>query len=113
MNTGQTVFTQVMERIPHWGFQRAYTACDVSSPRSNAISTWDHYLTIGFAQMTFRESLRDIAACLSAQAGLAYHMGFRSRITRSALSQANEQRDWRPWAHLARKLMPKVRALYF
>lgn len=52
-------------------------------------------------------------ACLKAQTGLAYHMGFRSRITRRALSRANEQRDWRPWAHLARKLMPKVRALYF
>lgn len=62
--------------------------------------------------MTFRESLRDIEACLSAQSGLAYHMGFRSRVTRSALSRANEQRDWRPWEHLARKLMPKVRALY-
>lgn len=113
MNTGQTVFTQVMARIPHWEFQRAYTACGVPPPRSDALSPWDHFLALGFAQMTFRESLRDIEACLGAQAGLAYHMGFRSRITRSALSRANERRDWRPWEHLAGKLMPKVRALYF
>lgn len=113
MNTGQTVFTQVMARIPHWEFQRAYTACGVPPPRSDALSPWDHFLALGFAQMTFRESLRHIEACLGAQAGLAYHMGFRSRITRSALSRANERRDWRPWEHLAGKLMPKVRALYF
>lgn len=113
MNTGQTVFTQVMARIPHWEFQRAYAACGVPAPRRDALSPWDHFLTLGFAQMTFRESLRDIEACLNAQVGLAYHMGFRSRITRSALSHANEQRDWRPWEHLAGKLMPKVRALYF
>jgi hypothetical protein len=62
--------------------------------------------------MTFRQSLRDIEACLRAQRGLAYHLGFRGTITRSALARANEQRDWRPWALLARKLMPKVRALY-
>jgi hypothetical protein len=78
MNTGQTVFSQVMARIPHWEFQRAYTACDVPAPRSDALSPWDHFLTLGFAQMTFRESLRDIEACLNAQAGLAYHPKFRS-----------------------------------
>jgi hypothetical protein len=76
MNTGQTVFSQVMARIPHWEFQRAYTACDMPAARSDAFSPWDHFLTLSFAQMTFRESLRDIEACLNAQAGLAYHMGF-------------------------------------
>ena len=112
MNTGQTVFSQVMARIPHWEFQRAYTSCGVLPPRRDALSPWDHFLTLSFAQMTFRESLRGIEACLQAQAGLAYHMGFHTKITRSALARANEQRDWRPWEHLARKLMPKVRALY-
>ena len=112
MNTGQTVFSQVMARIPHWEFQRAYTSCGVLPPRRDALSPWDHFLTLSFAQMTFRESLRDIEACLQAQAGLAYHMGFHTKITRRALARANEQRDWRPWEHLARKLMPKVRALY-
>lgn len=101
-----------MARIPHWEFQRAYRACGARPPRSDALSPWDHFLALCFAQLTFRQSLRDIEACLRAQPGLAYHLGFRGAITRSALARANEQRDWRPWAHLARKLMPKVRALY-
>lgn len=112
VNTGQTVFAQVMACIPHWAFQRAYRACDVSAPRTDALSPWDHFLALCFAQMTFRQSLRDIEACLRAQPSLAYHLGFRGTITRSALARANEQRDWRPWAHLARQLMPKVRSLY-
>ena len=101
-----------MARVPHWEFQRAYRACEVAAPRADALSPWDHFLALCFAQMTFRQSLRDIEACLRAQRGLAYHLGFRGAITRSALARANEQRDWRPWALLARKLMPKVRSLY-
>jgi hypothetical protein len=112
MNTGQTAFAQVMARIPHWEFQRAYKACGVDLPRSNALSAWDHFLALCFAQMTFRQSLRDIEACLKAQRGLAYHMGFRSSISRSSLARANEQREWSPWAYLARRLMAKVRTLY-
>lgn len=112
MNAGQTVFAQVIARIPHWEFRRAYSACNLILPRSNALSPWDHFLALCFAQMTFRQSLRDIEACLRAQAGLAYHMGFRSQITRSSLARANEKRPWEPWAHLARKLIPKARALY-
>jgi hypothetical protein len=101
-----------MARIPHWEFQRAYDSLAIAPPRKNALSTWDHFLALCFAQMTFRESLRDIEACLGAQPSLAYHMGLRFRITRSALARANEQRDWRAWERLACKLMPKVRALY-
>ena len=81
-------------------------------PRSNALSAWDHFLALCFAQMTLRRSLRDIEACLRAQSGLAYHMGFRSVVTRSSLARANEQRAWRPWAHLAGKLITKARSLY-
>ncbi|MBM3874021.1 MAG: DUF4372 domain-containing protein [Verrucomicrobia bacterium] len=112
MNTGQAVFAQIMARIPHWEFQRAYQASGAITPRADALSPWDHFLALCFAQMTFRQSLRDIEAGLRAQRGLSYHLGFRGTITRSALARANEQRDWRPWAVLARKLMPKVRALY-
>lgn len=101
MNSGQSVFTQVMSRIPHWEFQRAYAALGIAPPRRGALSNWDHFLALCFAQMTFRDSLRDIEACLGAQPSVAYHMGFRSRITRSALSRANEQRDWRAWQRLA------------
>jgi len=112
MNTGQTAFAQVMASIPHWEFQRAYKACGVTLPRGNSLSAWDHFLALCFAQMTFRQSLRDIEACLKAQRGLAYHMGFRSAITRSSLARANEQREWTPWAYMAAMLMPKVRELY-
>jgi hypothetical protein len=112
MNTGQTVFAQVIARIPHWEFRRAYRACDLTMSRSNALSPWDHFLALCFAQMTFRQSLRDIEACLRAQSGLAYHMGFRSPITRSSLARANEKRAWQTWDCLARKLIPKARSLY-
>lgn len=88
------------------------SACGARAPRSDALSPWDHFLALCFAQLTFRQSLRDIEACLRAQPGLAYHLGFRGAITRSALARANEQREWQPWAMLARKHMPKVRALY-
>lgn len=112
MNSGKTVFSQVMARLPHWEFQRLHTAHSTTPIRRGALSPWDHFLALAFAQMTFRESLRDIEACLEAQTGLAYHMGFRARITRSTLARANEERDWRPLAALAQKLMPRVRALY-
>ncbi len=101
-----------MARLPHWEFQRLHTAHSTTPIRRGALSPWDHFLALAFAQMTFRESLRDIEACLEAQTGLAYHMGFRARITRSTLARANEERDWRPLAALAQKLMPRVRALY-
>ena len=101
-----------MARVPHWEFHRAYRHCASPLPRSNALSAWDHFLALSFAQFTFRQSLRDIEACLRAQPGLSYHMGFRGRITRSGLARANELRDWRPWAHLAGRLMAKVRVLY-
>lgn len=101
-----------MARIPHWEFQRAYKACGIPAPRGNSLSPWDHFLALCFAQMTFRQSLRDIEACLKAQRGLAYHMGFRAAVSRSSLARANEQREWTPWAYLASKLMPKVRDMY-
>ena len=67
---------------------------------------------MGFAQMTFRQSLRDIEACLRAKRELGQHMGFHSTITRSSLSRANRNRQWKPWPHLTRKLIPKARSLY-
>ena len=112
MNTGPTVFTQVIARIPHWELRRAYSSCALAMPRINALSAWDRFLALCFAHMTFRRSLRDIEACLLAQTGLAYHMGFRSRITRSSLARANERRAWQPWAHLASKLITRARPLY-
>jgi hypothetical protein len=111
MNVGKMVFSQVMERVPHWEFQRLARAHAPSDGRRQ-FSAWDHFLALAFAQMTFRESLRDIEACLSTQAEVSYHLGFRARVTRSTLARANEERDWRLFAGLAHKLIDRARRLY-
>ena len=110
MNAGKTVFSQVLGRVRHWEFQRLAQIHDRSDGRRQ-FSAWDHFLALAFAQMTFRESLRDIEACLST-GGLAYHLGFRQRVTRSTLARANDERDWRLPAALAHKLMHRARRLY-
>ncbi len=110
MNAGKTVFSQVLARVPHWEFQRLAKDHDQSDGRRQ-FSAWDHFLALAFAQMTFRESLRDIEACLSTPR-LAYHLGFRQRVTRSTLARANEERDWRLHSALAHKLMHRARLLY-
>jgi hypothetical protein len=111
MNVGKTVFSQVLDRVPHWEFRRLASIHDSADGRRQ-FSSWDHFLARAFAQMTFRESLRDIEACLSTQPKLAYHLGFRVRLTRSTLARANEERDWRLFAALAHKLITRARRLY-
>jgi hypothetical protein len=111
MNTGKMIFTQVLECVPHWEFRRLTQAHDAADGRRQ-FSAWDHFLALAFAQMTFRDSLRDIEACLRTQPAVAYHLGFRTRVTRSTLARANEERDWRPWAALAHKLIARARRLY-
>jgi transposase len=111
MNSGKMVFSQVVARVPHWEFQRLARAHDKADGRRQ-FSAWDHFLALVFAQMTFRESLRDIEACLSTQQGLGYHLGFRSRVTRSTLARANEERSWQLFAALAQKLIRRARRLY-
>ena len=74
------------------------------------LSAYDHFLTLVFAQLTHRESLRDLAACLQRQR--AYHAGFRSRATRTNIAYANQHRDWRIFAQVAELLMRRVRRLY-
>lgn len=110
MNAGQTVFSQVLAHVPHWEFQRLAKAYDRGDGRRQ-FSSWDHFLALAFAQMTFRESLRDIEACL-ATPHLAHHLGFRHRVTRATLARANEQRDWRLFSALADKLIARARPLY-
>lgn len=110
MNAGKMVFAQVVSRVPHGEFQRLARLHDPADCRRR-FSAWDHFLALAFAQMTFRESLRDIVACLSTP-HLSYHLGFRHRVTRSTLARANEERDWRLFAALAHKLMDRARRLY-
>lgn len=111
MFSGKTIFSQIVELIHPQQFRRC-----VERYRGNyklrAFSCWDQFLCMAFAQLTFRESLRDIEDCLSARPDQLYHLGFRSRVCRSTLADANEARDWRIYADLATLLIKKARRLY-
>lgn len=111
MNEGKTVFAQVMACVPHWEFRRAVAAHD-NAVRTRGFSAWDHFLAMCFAQITFRESLRDIEACLDAQPTLRHQLGFRSRVTRSTLARVNEQRPWQLFAAVAQKLIIRAQHAY-
>ena len=111
MNFGRTVFSQLMDRIDHNEFHRI-----VASHRGNArkltFSCWDQYLCMAFAQLTYRESLRDIESCLRALGAKLYHAGIRSPISRSTLAYANEHRPWQIYRDLTLSLIAQARALY-
>lgn len=111
MNQGQTLFAQVMAHAPHREFQRCVRRYR-GDARVRRFTCWDHFLTLAFAQLTYRESLRDIEACLGAMPERLYHMGFRSTLSRSTLADANEKRDWRIYADFAQVLIHEARKLY-
>jgi len=111
MNVGQTVFSQLIEHLPHKEFQKCVTRYSGSS-YVKSFSCWDQFLSMAFAQLTYRESLRDIEACLRSMQSKLYHMGFRTKISRSTLADANESRDWRIYADFAQVLVGVARPLY-
>ncbi len=111
MNTGRTVFSQLIEQLPQREFQKC-VARHCGSSYLKSFSCWDQFLSMAFAQLTYRESLRDIEACLRSMRGKLYHMGFRSRVARSTLADANESRDWRIYADFAQVLIGIARPLY-
>src|SRR5437879_7121244 len=94
MNTGRTVFSQLMDHLPTYEFQKCVNRYS-GDYRSRSLSCRDQFLAMAFAQLTYRESLRDIVTCLRSIGSKLYHMGFRSTIARSILEDANEYRDWR------------------
>ena len=100
-----------MAHISHLEFQKCVTRYD-GDRHHRSLSCWDQYLAMAFAQFTYRESLRDIEACLQSMSGKLYHMGFRSRIARSTLADANETHDWRIFADFAQHLIATARPLY-
>src|SRR6266705_876134 len=108
MNTGRTVFSQLVEFLPHQQFQKCVDRYGGGRYLNN-LSCWDQYLAMAFAQLTYRESLRDIEACLRAVGGKLYHMGFRGKISRSTLADAN---DWRIFADFAQVLIHLARPMY-
>lgn len=111
MNTGRTIFSQVMDYVPMHEFNRCVERYH-GTYKVKDFSCWDHFLCMAFAQLTYRESLRDIVNCLGAQQSKLYHLGFRSRITRSTLSYANNTRDFRIYADLAAVLLKTAKELY-
>jgi len=92
MNTGKTVFSQVMEFLPLYEFRKCVKRYH-GDYKVKSFSCMDQFLCLAFAQLTFRESLRDIEACLRSMQSKLYHMGMRGRVSRNTLSNANNQRD--------------------
>ena len=111
MNLGKLVFTQVTEHLPRTTFRRCVARYG-GTYKVKSFSCLDQYLCMAFAQLTYRESLRDIEACLRAQQRKLYHMGIQSRVSRSTLADANESRDWRIYADFAQSLIAIARRLY-
>ncbi len=111
MHVGKTLFAQVMEFVPWTSFARIVQRYS-GNAGMRTLSCTEQFRAMAFAQLTWRESLRDIEASLSANAGKLYAMGFRSAVRRSTLADANELRDWRIWADLAAVLIRRARKLY-
>jgi hypothetical protein len=111
MNTGKTLFAQLMDFLPWKTFHRIVTRYD-GNYRVRTLCCSEHFRVLAFAQLTYRESLRDIEACLSAQSAKLYHMGIHSPVKRATLADANERRDWRIYAEFAQRLVTQARELY-
>jgi len=111
MNLGRTIFAQIMDTLPLEEFRRC-VARYRGDYKVQSFSCLDQFLCLAFAQLSYRESLRDIETCLRAQQSKLYHMGFRGRISRNTLAHANERRDWRIFADFGQALMARARALY-
>jgi len=111
MNTGKTLLAQLIDFLPWKTFGRIVARYDGDS-RVRTLRCGEQYRAMAFAQLTYRESLRDIETCLSVQASKLYHMGLREPIRRSTLADANESRDWRIYADLAQRLIAQARKLY-
>ena len=111
MNQGTTIFTQLLDHLPKDEFRRCVERYD-GSYKVQRFSCWNQFLAMAFAQPTYRESLRDIEACLNAQPSKLYNMGSRNRVTRSTLSYAKNTRDWHIYRDFAQALIQIAHELY-
>ena len=111
MNSGSTIFSQLVGFLSHYEFQKCVSRYD-GEHKVKSFSCWDQYLCMAFAQLTYRESLRDIEACLHVAKDKLYHMGIRSKVSRNTLSNANMVRDWRIFADFGQELIAEARILY-
>jgi Domain of unknown function (DUF4372)/Transposase DDE domain len=111
MYSGQTIFSQLMDFAPRYEFRLCVERYR-GDYKVQSFSCWDHFLTLSFAQLTYRESLRDIEACLRSTSKKLYHMGIRGKVSRNTLANANQVRDWRIYADFAQVLIREARELY-
>ena len=111
MNTGKTIFSQVMEFLPLYEFRKCVQRYQ-GDYKVQSFSCMDQFLCMAFAQLTCRESLRDIESCLRFMQPKLYHMGIRGQVSRNTLANANNQRDWRIYADFAQVLIHQARGLY-
>src|SRR5215470_19104288 len=111
MNQGTSVFSQILSLVDYNDFRRYVNRYD-GDRRVRTLSCWEQFLSMAFAQLTRRESLRDIEVSLAAHRKQLYHSGFRSSVKRSTLADANELRDWRIYSDFAQHLIEQARQLY-
>lgn len=111
MHSDSTIFTQLMDFLPRYEFKKCVDRYQ-GNYKVKSFSCWDQFLCMAFAQLTFRESLRDIEACLRVAKPRLYHMGFRGTVSRNTLAHANQVRDWRIYADFAQVLIGMARPLY-
>jgi hypothetical protein len=111
MNEGRLIFAQLIDLLPRYEFSKCVDRYR-GNHRVRSFTCRDQFLCMAFAQLTYRESLRDIEACLLSLQGKLYHMGIRGKVSRSTLADANEQRDWRIYADFAQVLINEARQLY-
>jgi len=111
MNVGKTVFSQIMDYLPMYEFRKCVNRYG-GNYHTSSFTCMDQYLCMAFAQLTYRESLRDIEACLRSRREKLYHLGIRGWISRSTLAEANEKRDWRIYADFCQILIAQARSLY-
>ena len=111
MNEGRTIFAQLMDELPKYEFDKCVRRYR-GDHRVRTLSAYEQFLVMGFAQLTYRESLRDIETCLRALGSKLYHSGIRQPTARSTLADANEKRDWRIFSDFAHVLIEQARSLY-
>jgi len=111
MNSGKSIFAQLMEFLPIYEFRKCVKRYN-GNYKIKSFTCWEQFLCMSFAQLTYRESLRDIEACLRAAHKKLYHMGIRSKVSRNTLANANQVRDWRIYADFAQAIIGIARKLY-
>ncbi len=110
MNKGQTIFSQIIDFLPQNKFRQCVNRYN-GNYRVRSFTCYDQLLCMAFAQLTYRESLRDIECCLRAMREKLYHMGIRGKVSRNTLAKANETRDWRIYSDFAQVLIDEARRL--